>query len=400
MRKLAEFGHKLWIDLQLDAPPLVQRTMIPLLHQAKEVGRILVKPSLTLYQLQGYNEAGPLTVVYGGLGFARPMLESLLFTQAPTEQTIGSVPLWSLSQVAECLAGDLIIIEASNYLVDQLPRDHALVLPWWVDLVLDVQGEWEEVTQRFHGSVRGQDMRRVRKYGYEYEVSHRNEDFDLFYHKMYLPSMEARHGQLASPLPLAEAYQYFRRGWLFLIKRDGDYVAGCICFAQQGVVKFREIGVLNGDEQLMREGAQGAVYYAMVHWANKNSYNAVDFLGSWPYMSLGMFRYKRKWGSTVRLSALEHKRIWLKIQRFTPAVSEFLQKNPCIITAENGGLQGLIVTSDPHHITPGLRAEWRKLYETPGLENLLICTPENLVSLSTQLSGKEMQARNQPGAVV
>lgn len=379
MRKLSQFGHRLWIKAQLNAPPYLQRTVVPYLHQVKEIVRILTKPYLTFYHLQGQNEAGSLTVIYGGLGYAKPMLEHLLFTEVPMEQKIGRLPLWRLGEVSKWPTGDLIIIEASKHIVHRLPCRHGLVLPWWVDLVLDVQGEWEDVLRRLHASVRGQDIRRVRKYGYEYEVSHAHAHFELFYNRMYLPSMEARHGSLAAPLSMDEAYQYFRHGWLFLIKRDGAYVAGCICYAQQDVVKFREIGVLDGNEQLMREGAQGAVYYAMVHWANQQGYNMVDFLGSWPYMSSGMFRYKRKWGSTLSLSPHEHKRIWVKIQHCTPAVCQFLQNNPCVILGEHTELQGLIITLNPNDITMETLAEWHKIYEMPGLAELIIRSPAELV---------------------
>ncbi|MFQ5612895.1 MAG: GNAT family N-acetyltransferase [Anaerolineae bacterium] len=388
MGNLSELGKRLWIEMQVSTPPFVQRTLIPRLHTAKEFARVLARPYLTLYELQGQGQEGPLSVVYAGLGYARPMLESLLFVEAPQAREIGRLPPWRLHEVSRLPDSDLVIVEATKHLIDRLPRQQALVLPWWIDLILDVRGDWESLKQRFHRSVRGQDLRRVRKFGYEYDVSHRDEDFEAFYHKMYLPSMEARHGGLSAPLPQDEAYQYFRHGWLLMLRREGRYVAGCICYAQGDAVKFREIGVLDGDLQLMREGAQGAVYYAMVHWANQQGYAAVDFLGSWPYMSSGIFRYKRKWGSAVSLSPHEHKRIWIKIQRATPAVCRFLEHNPCVVIDAEGKLHGLIVTPDPDGVTAEMEAKWRSLYETPGLENLLIRSPLDLVEGPIRSNGR------------
>lgn len=147
-------------------------------------------------------------------------------------------------------------------------------------------------------------------------------------------------------------------------------------------MRFSDVGVLNSDEQLMREGAQGAVYYAMIHWANQHGYAAVDLLGSWPFLSSGMFWYKRKWGAEVGLSPHQHKRIWIRIQRNTPAVSQFLKSNPCIIMDGREKLQGLIVTDGADDVTPEAEATWHKSYATPGLSDLLICSVMDLMEMS------------------
>jgi hypothetical protein len=196
---------------------------------------------------------------------------------------------------------------------------------------------------------------------------------------MYLPSVKARHGNLAIPSSFNETYQFFRHGLLLMIKRDGRYVSGCVCSAQQRAVKFVEVGVLDGDMQLMREGAQGAVYYALAHWANQQGYEFVDLLGAWPFISSGVFWYKRRWGATVSLSPDEHKRIWIGIKRNTPAVSRFLKSNPCVVVDGKGNLQGLIVTDDPDNVTPDMEATWNKMYATPGLCGFLNCSVSDLM---------------------
>ncbi len=43
---LFEFIHTLWIKAQLEAPPSVQRGVIPRLHGAKEIARLLLNPFL------------------------------------------------------------------------------------------------------------------------------------------------------------------------------------------------------------------------------------------------------------------------------------------------------------------------------------------------------------------
>ncbi|TEU11856.1 MAG: hypothetical protein E3J21_22585, partial [Anaerolineales bacterium] len=89
MNKALKFIRDLWIKAQLEAPPSVQRAIIPLLHEAKEIARLLARPYLPIYQLQGQGQGGPLTVTYVGLEFTKPFLKSLIFVEDPVEQQVG-----------------------------------------------------------------------------------------------------------------------------------------------------------------------------------------------------------------------------------------------------------------------------------------------------------------------
>jgi hypothetical protein len=247
-----------------------------------------------------------------------------------------------------------------------------------VQFILDLHGEWEDVEQRFRKDARRNDVRKAQKHGYGYEISHRETDVEMFYNDMYLPTMQKRHGELADLLPKQEAYQLLRHGSLFLTKRDGVYVAGGLCIVREGILEFREMGVLDGDNQLMREGAVGAMNYLRICWAYKEKYRGVNFGDCWPYLS-GIFLSKRKWGAAVSISSHEHKRIWIRIQRNTPAVTQFLRSNPCIIVDRKGELQALIVNDDSDSGTPKAEAVWNKRYATPGLSGFHVCSVTDLM---------------------
>lgn len=377
--KLFDLAHKWWIGIQLGSPPLVQRILIPHLHEAKEIARLLLEPYLTVYQWQGQNEGGSLTVNYAGLGYTVPLLKHLLFTQYPIEKEIDRVPLWQSAELVRSSAGDIIIVEASKYLIRKLPRQNAITLPFRLQFTLDIRGKWQEIEERFHRNVR-RNARKSQGYdSYEWEISQRQQDLEIFYHTMYLPTMHQRHGDLAVILPEEEAYELLRHGWLFLLKRNGVYVCGSLGYAQQDTVDFKEMGVLNGDLKLMNQGVVEAMNYLRIRWAYQEGYKWLSFGDNWPYLS-GIFRAKRKWGSIVSIPSYEHKQLWVRIQRCTPAVSEFLQKNPCVISDEQEKLYGLIVTPNLNSVTPQMGREWYKLYATPGLTDLLIRSPIDLIT--------------------
>ncbi len=385
MSRLFGFGRRLWIKVQPKIPPSIQRAIVPYLREAKGVTQLLAKPHLTFFQLQGQNQGDPVIVAYAGSEYDKRFLKNILFTEEPVEREIGQVPIWSLSKMATLPASDIVIVEANKHLIHRLPRQNAIVLPHRVELVLDVRGDWAEVKRRFRRAARAADLRRVRKYGYTYEASHSDQDFEMFYHKMYLPSVRARHGEVARTKTFRDVYQIFQRGWLFLIERDGACVSGGLWTSQQGVVYLEVLGVLNSDMQLMREGAQAAVYHALIKWSNQMGYRAVNFGTCLPYLEGGLFQYKRKWGSTVGVPPGDNMRFWIKFCHNTPAVLRFLQDNPCIVVNEQGELLGLITTDDPASITAETETAWHKQYTTPGLNDLVIRSATDLVSMDKEL---------------
>lgn len=378
MNKALGFIQNLWIAAQLSAPSPIRRTVIPRLHEAKEIVRLLARPHLPVYEIQGQGQGGPIAVTYIGLEYAKPFLMSLLFVEEPVERQVGRIPFWHPDELVDMPSSDIIIVEAAKHLIRRLPRQNAIVLPEFVRHILDVRGDWQEVQSRFHKTVRKNDLRRIRKYGYEYDVSHDSQDFEEFYHQMYLPTMEDRHGELSSPKSASEAYQYFRHGFLFRVKRGGVWVSGGVCHLQQDVLMLDMVGVRNGDAQLIREGAMAARYFAAIHWANQYGCKAVNLLGTDPYLKTGLFQHKRKWGATVSVPSHLLRQIWIKVRRVTPAVSQFLKDTPLLIVDEAGKLHGLIIVDDAQNASAATKEEWKKHYGTPGLSSLLIRSVDNL----------------------
>ena len=371
-----DFIRSLWIGAQLSAPPSVQRAVMPRLHEAKEIARYLTRPYLPVYQLQGQGQGGPLSLTFIGWEYAKPVLQDLLFVGKPLERRIGQIPFWHHRAMTSLFSSDIVIVGASSHLICKLPRQSAIVLPEFVRHVLDIQGDWEAVKSRFRKSVR-YELRLTRKFNYQYEISHSDQDFERFYRDMYLPTMNSRHGELSSPTPFYEAYRYFRHGLLFLVKRDGRPVCGSVCYVEQDTIYCLILGVINADEQLLRDGVLGALNRLRIEWANQQGFKAIDFLGANPFLKTGMFQYKRKWGTAVYVPPHLHRQIWIKVIRNTPAVCQFLKENPFIAIDEDNQLYGLIFVEDPRNVSAETRQDWESRYATPGLSRLVIRSVRN-----------------------
>jgi hypothetical protein len=376
MNGLSQLIRKLWIEGQLQMPILM-----PYLHEVKEF--IWMRPYLTIHRLQGRNQGGPLTIDCVGLNNIPSVLEHLftdyrttlfkrLFTDEPSAQEIGRLPLWQKSKLINYTDSDLTIVLGNRHFIRYLYNQNGIVIPCSVTMVLNVQGDWEEVIQRVHKSVRQNQLRLIRKFGYESEMSRRKEDFDLFYHQMYKPTVLARHGRLASPMSVKEAYQNFQHGCLHLVKRNHSYVGGTLCYLQGDTVIGRLLGVINADAKLIEQEIFTACYYEVLHWANQRGYKYVSFGDCAPFLADGLFQYKRRWGAIITYTNFSHHWMWLKINQNTPAVRQFFKNTPLIVVGPKGRLQGLIVIDDVDPITAAAQQEWQKLYATPGLDDLLV----------------------------
>ena len=380
MGKLSEVIHWMWGEAQLASSPLMQDKVVPNLLKARDGVSLMLNPYLTVYRWRGQSETGPLAVSYAGLGDAALHLKNILFVEEPTVTEVKRVPAWRPGELYNSADSDIVVIESTKRLIENLPGDHAITLPFMVDLTLDLQGSWEDVRHRLHRTVRNYELRLVRKHGYGYKVSRDDRHFDMFYHEMYVPTLKTKHPELGSPMPVQQAYQHFRHGQLFLVQRDGRYVSGSLSSICRDVVNPKLIGVVDADDILIKEGAQGAVYYALVHWSNQEGYTYINYGSCWSHVG-GVFLYKRKWGAAVSVSPRhENKRIWIKVQRDTPAVRRFLTEHPRVTIDRQGELQLLVVVDDADNVTSEAEARWHKRYATPGLKGPIVRSVGELLS--------------------
>jgi hypothetical protein len=307
--------------------------------------------------------------------------------EKPKESEVGRIPFWKLSALVDSEVDDVTIVETVERVIRTLPAPGAIVLPWLVQMTLDVKGDWQDVRQRISGKRRHDQERIMRKYGYSYKVSDSDKDFEMFYHQMYLPTTQKRHGELAGLSTIEEVYPYFRHGWLLLVKRNDAYVSGTLCVAHGDVVHTKLGGVVGGDHRLIKEGAQGAIYYAIIRWTNQQKkYKAVNLEACLPYLNNPVFRYKRSWGTSVSVASHLHGQTWIKIRRNIPAVRQFLEDNPFITVDKRGNLQGFIVVDGPEKVSPETIAECHKRYETPGLNGLLIRSMADIMAESERVA--------------
>ena len=295
MSKLSKLGRKLWLRAELATSPAIQQRVLPYCYEAKGLLGQCISPYLQVNQWTGEGQRGRLMVNFVGAKPITSLLKNMLFVDRPEEIVIDAVPAWRPDTLANLPTGDITIVEANKHLIRCLPRHQAFVMPAFVEMSLDVRGSWEEVKRRFRKRSVRSDLRLTRKYDYQYEISRTKQDFETFYREMYLPMVEIRHAERGVPMPINEAYEYFQRGFLFFITRGGERMCASLFYLNNDTVYFILVGIINGNQDLMKQGAIGALNALRIRWANQEGYSRVNF-GWYRSFMTKLFSNKRKWG--------------------------------------------------------------------------------------------------------
>ncbi len=235
--------------------------------------------------------------------------------------------------------------------------------------------------------------RRIKKEGFDYRTSNDLHDFDTFYYDIYLPTAQKQFGDLA----IIETYEELKsvflegRGVLIFVMENGSPVAGSLIFFQDKTLIEYRLGVLHGDRDYVKRGAQSAINYFEIRFALENSCDLYDMLGSRPFLEDGVYGHKRQWGATVsRYDELDTWGFFFILDRGDKTALLF-EMNPLIIDTEKG-LMGLLGMVDTAELSPEKRKELIKKYYAPGLRGLMLMSPG--LSAPTELSFDERQAND------
>ena len=90
-------------------------------------------------------------------------------------------------------------------------------------------------------------------------------------------------------------------------------------------------------------------------YAFENGYDEVDYCGSRPVLSDGIFQMKRRWGASV-FDGWSRDTLFVRPRRMSAASLAFLARNP-FIAREAGGLAGRVFCADAATADDVARAE-------------------------------------------
>jgi hypothetical protein len=234
-------------------------------------------------------------------------------------------------------AVDIILLESPrgwNWKMDQAEwLDAPLSIRMQLDLrqVLDQKG----LEQAVHSNHK--NIRKVRKEGFTSIISHEVADFDLFFDRMYVPTLRAHFGEWDFGLDKDYYRQLFTQGFLVIAAHPlHGKIAASLCTIKDHVFYAVICGVLDGEDQWRFIGGLSALYWFEMNEAVSRKlavYDAGEVMGM---EQDGLFIHKSKWGLTCKANPWLHQSSllvipgmnsrglsWLKNHRFIPAFARW-----------------------------------------------------------------------------
>ncbi len=245
----------------------------------------------------------------------------------------------------------------------------------WVHQILPLSSSADVANEKVNKKLR-EKGRKIKKESFGYRTSTDLRDFDRFYYDMYLPTVQKQFGDLVLIEPYEDLKSTFLdgRGLLLFVMENGTPVAGSVIFFQDKTLVEYRVGVLHGDRDYIKRGAQSAINYFEIHFALERSCDSYDMLGSRPFLEDGVYGHKRQWGATVsHYDALKTWVFFFILDRGDKTACLF-EKNPMIIETQKG-LMGLLGKVDAAELSPEKKQELIKKYYAPGLKGLMLMSP-------------------------
>lgn len=357
---------------------------------------VMTQLRLTGFILRGKERTGGrnLTVlVLGGRG-SWFYLADLIFSRLEGKEESGGVFIWGVRRYVASLSArpDLIVVRVDVAYRLVLKKLRMQYLPEWVSFRFDLSLPLEQTWKLAKNKNLQENLRRVRKYGYGYEVTTNPERFDSFYREMYLPYIPSKYGESTELVGPRFMRLFFDSGLLLLVKKRDEVVAGSVIMTGERRAKAMIIGVKEGSETHRRDGALAACYYFTILWAKERGYRFVDFGECRPFFDDGLFYFKKRWG--MRLESYRHRNnvFGLKLGSATPAALDFLAANPFIIRSPKG-LEGRILAGSAHPLSAEELKTFLRSYLVPGLDRLVVVSVRGFDPQAEKAAAGEYEGR-------
>jgi len=301
-------------------------TLSPMLTKLRHFYR---ERRLNLWLLSGNERHSgyPLKVAYAGHVAGKNYFLHAAFGDGRVDVQHSRIWAWNAGNFggSRYHSSDLVVMEAGEAQSADSGGKMGFFVPNWFEAIIDVA----TLEQRLARSRNlKNDLRKIRKSRFDYRLSRKRNDFDNFYHRMYLPHISKAHGDQALPMSYQNMLSNIEFCELLLVTRDGKDVAGAILRYSGDQAHAWKLGVREGDKKLIHDGALSAVYYFQLSHLKGAGFQQIHCGSTRAFLNDGIFQYKRKWG--MQLEQILQDRFRIDMRQPTNGVKAFLRNNPFI----------------------------------------------------------------------
>lgn len=300
------------------------------------------------------------------------------FAEEPEVVRSTRVPVWRLQRLVDAWSSEADLTQVRVDRISArlfLRKGGHLVVPEqvnpWTRLPTDMNDFLS--TRR---DIR-REAERARKRKYDYQISRSIEDFNEFYDRHFRPFVIARHGARAAVTPRWRLRLFMRSGMLMWGLRDGVRVSGGLLEVKDGQYHILMCGLLDGREDLMKDGALCARYVHAFYHAASLGCTELHMGGSHPSLHDGVFHYKSKWATdyATHVGFVSGNMVMqISWQRLEGAVAEFLSRTSLVFHDQEGFSAIWVFPQGMPLTTPVLKQQCARL-RARGLRTFVVLLP-------------------------
>lgn len=296
----------------------------------------LARLYLPLYQY----ESEAMKIVFAGYSSIKRDYFFRLLPEGNCHQTfLGKRWFWQIPSAIESYNIDLIISEVSSISTKYFQNENGYMLPVWVAMRINIDRPLDEIFKRSNSHF-SDVLKRIRKYNLTYEMLTDEADFNYFNDKLYLPYVTNRHGEEAIVTDLKKIWKSSQSPALMAIKEDGKIVAGSLINKTGDCLQGLRLGILDGNEEYLRHGVVGAIYYYGILEGHKMGCRYLNVGTSRSFLYDGLTKYKMGLGAEfIADKATLKECLWLGFNQQSIAAKEFMRSNPFIFLNKDHKLE-------------------------------------------------------------
>lgn len=316
----------------------------------KELGFLFKELKVSVYRIEGTTPfQEKLTIYHISRKKIPEYFLAKFYIEPPSVKIESRIYMWQIPKQAKLIekTAGLLFVRTHAFL-KYILRDGFIAIPEYIKQILDVKKDEKEIRQDFHKGLKKTELRRIRKYGYSYEISTDPEKIKFFYQNMYLPFISKRHKEYAH-LDSLEITQKETTAGIMFAKKDNQCVGGASMQKKADTLIIKKFGILDADDSVYKHSILGALYYFLITFAKENGYKKVDFGFTPPILSDGILIYKNKWGSKIKHVWGDSSIFLLKICQPNDSLKKILADSP-LITIRGSKLIGCSFPH-PEHIS-------------------------------------------------
>jgi amino acid adenylation domain-containing protein len=307
------------------------------------------------------------------------------------ERTIGKIPFWRIPKLAKEIKADFTLIHLDQAAVNPaewfMKRTASEVFrpPLLLEAIVDVSDEKKLLA----GKSISRDVQNVRRKAFSMECSTDSADLLSFIRNFRDPYVAKKHGldslNFRYDSALFENKSFAGSGFtLVKIILEGQWVAATVTLhTAGGFPTLWELGVKDGNTQLVTHGALAASYWLTVEHLIKQGAKTVSLGLVRPFINEGVFIYKSKFQPTLRIKS--SRRVLIVPNLSSEIARQVLEEQP-LITEYGGKLTPIGYRRSPQ-APDSLKPYSNTLSRIKNLE------PSRLIDLRESASKKKLASR-------